>query len=108
MIIDVLHVIFDNDEGVIDCLILGDEKQTPKLTVPSESHATVASSMHDGCMTVQPALQVWLAAMVSSHSSRVHTRSAVMCSLLAALAFGTVSFVYCNNDEGVIDCLISR
>ena len=38
MIVDVLHVIFDNDEGVIDCLILRDEKQTPKLTVPSESN----------------------------------------------------------------------
>ena len=35
---NVLHVIFDNDEGVINCLILGEEKQTPKLTVPSESH----------------------------------------------------------------------
>jgi len=64
--------------------------------------------MHDGCMIVQIALQIWLAAMVSSQSSRVHTQSAVMCSLLAALAFGTVSFMYCNNDEGVIDCLISR
>ena len=29
MIIKVLHVIFDNDEGVIDCLISGEEKQTP-------------------------------------------------------------------------------
>jgi len=36
MIINVLHVIFDNDEGVINCLISGEEKQTPKLTVPSE------------------------------------------------------------------------
>ena len=38
MIINILHVIFDNDEGVIDCLTSGEEKQTPKLTVPSELH----------------------------------------------------------------------
>ncbi len=59
-------------------------------------------------MIVQLALQIWCGAIVCSHSSRPHMQSAVMCSLLAMLAFGIVSLMYCNNDEGVIDCLISR
>ena len=59
-------------------------------------------------MIVQLALQVCCGAIFRLTFQLPSHASTVICSLLAMLAFDTVSFMYCNNDEGVIDCLISR